>query len=386
MGGRFDRVRRRAAVIVAFASLGGATAAACSSRGSSASCGFGCGSDASTPTDGPSLLGTDAHPPAKALAIDPASSTLLVTVPSNPPSAQLAAKATYEDGSTRTVAASWTVDRYDIASIGTSTGLFVPTASVFGKATVTAKALGLTATTSVTVSLDATVNMSNVPAADGSLLASTTTPDPAVQSLAYPYDKTVFPEGLVPPQIMWNLGSPGDEYLLHFVAPSFDLSVLTTADPPSRFALSQTLWNSLVATAAGGSVTVELRRFSAGVAYLSATESWTIAAADLRGLVYYWSISQGQILAADPTVGTVTTVFTPGFYTQLGNPPPLEPADAGPPNNPPWENNGTGDRCVACHSVSKDGSTLTAVFSTGGSEGPLGFVGLQSTNINAIGD
>jgi hypothetical protein len=244
MGGRLDRVRRGAAVFVAFASLGGAAAAACSSRGSSSSCGFACGADASTATDARSLLGTDAHSPAKALAIDPSSSTLLVTVLSNPPSAQLTAKATYEDGSTGAVAASWTIDRYDIASIGTSTGLFVPNASVFGKATVTAKALGLTATTSVTVSLDATVNVSNVPAADGSQLASTTTPDPAVQSLAYPYDKTVFPEGLVPPQIMWNLGSPGDEYLLHFVAPAFDLSVLTTADPPSRFTLTQSLWNT----------------------------------------------------------------------------------------------------------------------------------------------
>jgi len=51
--------------------------------------------------------------------------------------------------------------------------------------------------------------------------------------------------------MMWDLGLPGDEYEVHLVAPDLDLAVLTTADPPSRFTMQQSLWNTFVGSAAG---------------------------------------------------------------------------------------------------------------------------------------
>jgi hypothetical protein len=386
-------MRRLAAVLAAaLAAAPAVGAASCSSNEHGGFCTGFCvdaaASDASSPPgdgprDGPPMFVGD-HGAPKSVSILPASSTLQVTNLSTLPDAQLTAQVLYTDGTTSTVAASWTVDRFDIASIGAGTGLVQPTGTVFGKVNVTAQAFGLTGTTTITVSLRTTANLSNIPSGDASQLASATTPDPAVTGLAYPYDQTVFPGGLVAPQMMWNLSSAGDEYLVHYVSPVFDLSVLTTADPPSRFTLPTSLWSSLTASVAGGKVTVTLSRLPAGgTAYLSATETWTIAAANLRGIVYFWSISQGAILQADPTTGQVTPVFDPGPFTLLGNPPPQNQSQA---KTPPWENNGTGDRCVACHAVSKDGSTLAATFSTGGSEGPSGYVGLQSRLVSAIGD
>jgi len=341
-------------------------------------------------TDGPTLFSDHGAP--KSLAVVPANSTLDVTDVTNLPNAKLTAQIAYTDGTTTTVSASWTLDRFDIASVGAGTGVVEPTGTVFGAVTVTASAMGLTGSTKLTVTLHATVNLSSVPAGDGMLLAGATTADPAVTSLDYPYDKTVFPRGLIAPEMMWDTGAAGDEYLVHYVAPVLDLSVLTTADPPSRFTLPQNLWDVLVASAAGSDVKVELRRMSPGAspqtAYLSATESWHVAAANLRGLVYYWSVGQGQILIADPTVGQATPAFTPGNYTLIGTPPPLNQGQA---QTPPWEPVGgmgptSGDRCVGCHAVSKNGSTLAAVFATGGSEGPAGYVGMQTQQVSAIGD
>jgi hypothetical protein len=346
-----------------------------------------------------SLLGAD-HGAPQTITITPANSTLAVTDLSNLPSETLSATLTYTDGTTASVQASWTVDRYDIASIGAGNGLVQPTGNVFGKVTVTAVAQGIQGSTTVTVTVQATINQSNLPAGDAAKLAAAVEADPAVTVLAYPYDKTVFPTGLVPPEMMWNLGSAGDEYEIHLVAPSLDLAVLTTADPPSRFTLTQAIWNTFVGTAAGGDATVELRRLSNGVAYLSVTQTWTIANADVRGLVYFWNVSQGQLLKADLTVGQVYPVFPPSsgqpgsnsdptgcgtLPCESGNPRALFP-EGGAFDTPPWEDNGAGNRCVACHSVSKDGSTLAATFATGGSAGPIGTIDLATTGINTIGN
>jgi hypothetical protein len=373
-----------AIVLVAFAS--------CSKDEGSTFCQSNCGSDGSTGDGNVPNFGSD-HGAPKGLTITPANPTLAVMDLKNLPSQPLTAQITFTDGTTANIAASWTIDRIDIASVGAGTGLVQPTGAVFGRATVTAQADGLKATTTVTVTVQATVNLDSVPNADVAQLAAASKTDPAVIGLAYPYDGTVFPKGLVAPEMMWDLGSPGDEYEVHITAPYLDLAIVTTADPPSRFTMPQPLWNTFVASAAGSDAKIELRRFSAGSAYLSAQQKWHIADANLRGLVYFWNISQGQLLKADLTIGQVSTVFSPGSSQFIcgsapcgsGNPRALNSGllpDAGTP----WEDNGLGNRCVACHSVAKNGNVLTGVFATGGSAGPLGFIDLSTTLINSIGD
>jgi hypothetical protein len=271
----------------------------------------------------------------------------------------------------------------DIASIDPNGGTLTPSGGTFGKVKVTAAAAGLTATTTIEVALSASIEGAGLGTGGEGQLQGATTPDPSVKALAYPYDATVFPRGLLPPELMWNGGSAGDAYLIHLTAPSFDLSIYANADPPSRFTMPTNAWNALTTTAAGGTAHVQVKRLSGGAAYASAAETWTVADANLRGTIYYWAINEGQIIQIDLGKGTNGVVFDSGPNTTLGNPAPI---NSGSPASPPWEDNGAGKRCVACHSVSKDGSTLTSVFARAGSQGPLGFYDFASASVRAISD
>jgi hypothetical protein len=344
------------------------------------------GSPGDGASDGPSFGGDGSHGVLTALIVTPANSTITVTNPMSPPTATLKAVATYADGSMGDVSASWTVDRFDIASIGAGSGIVTPTGGTFGLVTATATALGKTATAKIAVSLKESINPGNIAPGQQTSLDGATMADPGVTAFAYPYDATVFPEGLLPPEQQWNGGAAGDAYSLHYTGQSFDLTVYLKADPPSRTTLPVATWNSLTTTLAGqGSVSVELHRVSGANAYVSAKQTWHIANANLRGDIYYWAINEGQIYKIDLASGMRSPVFDSGPSASLGTPTPL---NSGAPDSPPWEDNGAGKRCVACHSVSKDGSTLVSVFSrsTPGSTGPAGFVSLATGTIADIAD
>jgi hypothetical protein len=359
-------------------------AAACGGSGSQGDNGFGGDSGLDGTTDGP-LFNADAnHGAVMSISVTPATTTLTVTDTTMPPTAQLSALAKYADGTTGPVDASWTVNRPDIAGVGAGTGLVTPSATTFGDVSVTATAGGQSAGASVTVKLLAKINPGNVSGSAQTALDGATTADPGVTAFAYPYDATVFPRGLLPPEQQWNGGAMSDSYSLHYTAPSFDLTVYLTADPPSRFTLPVAMWNTLTASAPGVDVAVALHRLSGSTAYVSASQSWHDA--NLRGIIYYWAINEGQIYAIDLAAGTRSPVFASGANTDLGTPAPL---NAGAPASPPWESNGVttaNTRCVACHSVSKDGSTLSSVFSRAGSSGPLGFVDIAASSITSISD
>ncbi len=97
----------------------------------------------------------------------------------------------------------------------------------------------------------------------------------------------------------------------------------------------------------------------------------------MRGSIYYWTVNTGQLMKIAPGAASPTLIFDSGDNTQLGT-----PAPAGYDNTmPPWATGGGGKRCVACHTVSKDGSTLAAIFEKNGSTAsPWGTLDLtQST-------
>src|SRR5206468_3235878 len=87
---------------------------------------------------------------------------------------------------------------------------------------------------------------------------------------------------------------------------------------------------------AGDPVLVSLSRYDAGakIAYASASESWTIAPASLRGAIYYWTASRVPVDS--------------GYLARL-------PVGAGAAPQPLNQK-----KCMGCHAVSADGSTLVA--------------------------
>jgi hypothetical protein len=341
--------------------------------------------DAAGPSDGPTFTSQDGGVPAAlSLSVAPSATTLVVTDLAALPSTTFVVTAKLADGTTAHGNASWSVDRLDIATVGAGDGVVTAAGTAFGTATVTASAFGLTAQATITIGLKTSMLETLVSAADQASLAGASASDPSVTAFAYPYDKTVFPLGVLAPELMWNGGGAGDVYLVHVTAANFDLAVFTNADPPSRYTLPPALWKALTVTAAGANVEVTLSRLSGASATTSARESWTIANANLSGSIYYWSIADGQILRLDVTTGAITPAFDSGSALTLGSPTPLVSAS---PAQPPWEDALPGDRrCVACHAVSKDGATLGAVFSRGNSAGPFGFVDVPSAQVKAIGD
>lgn len=323
-----------------------------------------------------------------ALAVDPASTALTVTDPKAPPSVALKAIATFSDGTHAELPASWSLDHYDVASVGAASGVVTATGNSGGKVTVTATVGTLTATAVVTVAINLTVHHDLLDPTDETALGAATTADKAVTDLLYPYDKTVFPKGLLGPDVMWNGGTSSDAYLLRIRGESLAVDYFTKAAPPSAITIDTALWNVITSTvtSAGtdGDISVELRRSNGGTAYVSAKRTFRIANANLRGTIHYWAVDRGEIMKINPGAMAPVSEFDAGPSNALGSPAPL---NSGAAPTPPWQDNGAGKRCVACHAVSKNGARLASTFSTPrGSTGPIGFVDVATSTVQSIGD
>jgi hypothetical protein len=283
------------------------------------------------------------------LTIDPAGKTIEivngdVTAPSA--SQTYTATATYTDGTTGDVAACvWSIDRIDLGSFVGSTFKASGTAGGTGK--ITCAAHGLTATTDVNVFLrDETDPGTGLDATDKKNLVASVTGDPTVTKLLYPYDKTVFPRGLSAPELMWNGASSSDVYALRMELPAMSYTSFFKATTPARASIAKESWTRLLDTAQPkDALKVTLYRMAGGAggtAFKSTTQSWTIAAANLKGTIYYWRINGGRVVRIKPGASA------PEDFLKT-----------------------TSGTCVACHSVAHDGSTMVASYEK---TGPLPWV------------
>ncbi len=292
---------------------------------------------------------------------------------------QFTATATYADKFSAPVSAAWSFDRLDIGLIDQSAGTLTPNGMLGGHGTVTATFMGLSASAGADVILHVSQNPAQLSTAQqGSFATPDTNPS---GTLLYPYDQTVFARGLLPPEILGSGGAAGDAYLVHLSETFFDAVYYLTADPPSRFAIPADTWTQLTTSNAGEPVTLDIERLSGGVVDQSMHETWTIAQGSLRGSIYYWTVNTGQLMKIAPGATTPTVIFDSGPADQLGT-----PAPTGYNNTvPPWSTGGNNKRCVACHTVSKDGSTLAAIFEKNGSTAsPWGTVDLSQASPSVV--
>ena len=247
------------------------------------------------------------------VTIEPADPKLIVEQGKAVPTAQLVAKV----GSNK-VSAKWTLDKGEYGAISAS-GLYTPSGKVGGKTTVTAYVGSLKGTTSVTVVLKlaqdgATKSNGNpgpggfggvggeglgqaVSAAVKALLAGTPTAAPKMTML-YPYDKTVWPTGILAPLLQWTpppAGS-GDGVLIELSSAYFSYrgsftrpSLLASGAAFVRHPIPQDVWRAATRSAAGGTLSLKLTVASSGAAYGPLLQSWTVANGRLKGTVYYQS-------------------------------------------------------------------------------------------------
>lgn len=331
----------------------GATSTTSGNGGSSPGSGGAGGGDASaTGTGGSDSVTVGTGNPQDAIvsvAIDPPEATVVVDDGVVPPPIAFTAVATLESGDTRELTdGEWSFDRIDIGGVVASTGAFEATGNAGGIGTLTFEVGDLSATAAITVRLAYELDPEAVPQATKDAFDGATVADPSMTSLAYPYDRTVFPRGLAGPRVQWNGGGAADVYRVRATSETFSLTTWVSAPPPSRFDFPQTpddLWKKLT-DSTSGDVTVSVQRFDGTQAYLPVTQTWTIAPAVLTGTVYYWEVNNGNVVR-------------------------LKPGDTAPEDflERPLDQNGQ-PRCVACHTAAKQGNRLVAAFD--GSASPWG--------------
>ncbi|MCA9595726.1 MAG: PD40 domain-containing protein [Myxococcales bacterium] len=365
------------AVVLVFAhACGGDEGGVAGGSGASSGTGGGAGSDSgsggSAGDAGPII--DSSTPQVESLTIEPASVTIDVTNGSSTPVA-LKAIAHYAGGTTAPVQADWSFDRVDLGIVSGS-GSLSAHGTKGGTGTVTATVGSQSATAGATINLHFDDNSANLSQADQDKFK---TPDANPSgTFLYPYDETVFARGILPPELMWSDGAAGDAYKIEIVDKNVTLTSYVNADPPSRYLMDKKWWEALTESSDGSPVSVKVQRLDGGgVAHQPMAETWSIAPGSLRGSIYYWAVNTGTLMKIAPGAGSPVPVFDPGPADQLGTPAPANYNNT----TPPWESGGNNKRCVACHTVSKDGSTIATVFEKKGSTAsPWGTVDLtQST-------
>ncbi len=306
----------------------------------------------------------------------------------------------------RPTAVAWGIDRGEVGKVGAGPspqGIFTPTGTTGGLVTVVAGLNGQTLKRQVFVQITSTQSgatageTGQVATTPGQLTAGggvggvggeglgamvtdtatltalqspTNNGQAQALSLLYPYDKTVFPRGLLAPLLQWSWTvGDADAIQIHLETTSKSYSWTGTFARPAilaqtggkfiRHPIPQDVWAMATNTAGGPSpnmmtdrLVVTLVVARAGQAYGPITETWTIAPARLAGTVYY--NSYGTQLVKNSTDND----FNGRQYgaAVLG----ITEGATGPSVVAGTASNLSGTGCRVCHVVSAGGSKLIA--------------------------
>lgn len=312
-----------------------------------------------------SALGDSGAVKPASLVLTPSAATVVVTG-AGPVTASFTLKGKLPSGALVDVLAqSIQFDRPDLATVAmptTSSGAIVatapPSSALYGgTGTLHVVYQGLSTTATLTVKVRLASYGPGLSASSPSVVAlgggaagavdagdggpgSALPPDPSA-SILYPYDGTVWPLGLTSPRVMWNAPATGDVYRVHYAEDVFTYDgYFTLAQLPAQAPLDQATWDQLTASNNAKSgpdpLAFALSRYDATKqkAFLTASETWTVAPQSLAGAIYYWSASAN---AQDVRVGHVSR-FRPGSGA---TPEPLYSGE-----------------CVGCHAVNAQGTVL----------------------------
>ncbi len=294
------------------------------------------------------------------------------------------------------VSAAWGVDLGNVATIAagpSSTGVLVPTGMAGGLVTVSAGFNGTTIQRQVFIKLVSSQNgptageTGQIPTAPGQITAGggvggvggtglgTTVTNPGTLSglgnpsttgaslglaFLYPYNKTVFPRGMLAPLIQWtwSLGS-ADAIEIQLNTTSGSFSYTGIFGPPAiltqlggsfiNMPIPQDVWNMATETAGGtDQLTLSLTLAKNGVGYGPISETWTIAPAHLSGVIYYQSYGTQLVQNYGGAVGGNGEFGGAILSIQPGATAPAVAAGT----------NAATSGCRVCHSVGAAGSML----------------------------
>ena len=306
-------------------------------------------------TDAPVFVG-DVSAPVGTLVIQPANPVINVTI-TNGNAAVAPVTFTALNNGTTQVAATWTLDRGELGNMIAASGLFTPSGSVAGVGKIIASYGGTIASTTVTILIKSTQNGGPLGAPNGGVggeglggpVDSTTTTtlqgpgtaptSPQQLSWLYPYDKTIWPRGILPPLLQWQTSLSATAVSIHLTEKYFDFQGFYSSPTAlTHQPIDQTAWKQALYSNTGDPLHVEVKLFQGGAVTGPITEDWTVAPGILRGTVYYDSYSSrlvgssnGAVLAIKPGAAA-PVIAVPGSET----------------------------KCLVCHEISGNGSTLIA--------------------------
>lgn len=282
--------------------------------------------------------GTDGTNTKVDLVLDPTSASLTVNGEGLPTQSF---KVTRE-GVDVTQSVAWTFERPDIGDIQAGS-TFTPTGDVGGKGELKARLGDAEGTATVSVYVHKTIiSVAITPEQRAALDNPSGGVDPKL-SLVYPNNETVFPLGVLAPEVMWGGGDADDLYKLTLTEEYYSYSEYFKEPPPSRHFMAEKHWENLSASGQGAEsdpVSVSLTRLHGASAFKPKTAVWHIAQGSLKGSVYYWElpdacgVNNGRILRVKPDSDQVDEFWKPG-------------------------------NCWGCHTVSRDGKTMMATYDTG---------------------
>ncbi len=328
------------------------------------------------------LTGQDGSVGQGTLAITPLAPVLTAVTGSPPPTQQFSATV----GGQATAGVGWAIDQGALGSID-KTGKFTATGTVGGVAKVSATTGSQTVSTTITVNLQTTDNGDpawsatpgdagaggyggvggNGPGAPPSggqttTLGCTPVADPSV-GILYPYDGTVWPQGLLAPLLQWNPGSHAfDSVYVHIQENNYEYKGYFAANTTGAFVnlpIPASAWNAMAFSNGGEKVQISLTFGQGSNAYGPYTESWTIAQATLQGTIYYNSYGTALVQNSDTAdkynqqYGAGTLAINPGATA-----PTLVAGINGPQGG-----SGPGG-CRVCHTVAANGQSLVTQAST----------------------
>lgn len=296
--------------------------------------------------------GSATHPLAGMITSD---SPTTITVSGKPTPVHLGVK--LDDGSTPSKI-NWSVDNVAIGSVGND-GVFTPNGYVGGVATVSATVGNGVATTTVTVNVDITrwcpqptaacvADNPNMLNPQDTTTVMTGGPDAQFRWL-YPYDKTVFPRGLAPPTLQFDGNNGTRAAYLTISAPHFSYHQYANLNDPLQVTMPPEIWKGLTLTAGPkDAVDVSVSKLAGNTGSGPLKQSWLIAPASING-VFYYSTYKNSMLTMPAGQGGIMRIPAGQSATVVVS------AGGGLPTNL-----NKGAQCTACHSVSANGSVMSA--------------------------
>ncbi len=230
----------------------------------------------------------------------------------------------------------WSVDDTKIGSIS-GDGVFHANGFVGGVVTISASVGTSSVSVLLTVNVDITSNLGQLSEADQALLvAGAATPVDAAYKFLYPYNGTVFPRGLAAP-LLQLAGAAASSTYTTLTAPHFSYKHFSGAASPIQITIPAPVWKGVTLTAGqSDDVTVAVSKNSDGQVSGPVAQSWRIAQASMKGIIYYNTYSSP--LTDDPN-----DVTKKGGILRIKAGGAAEVVMRG---------------CTVCHSVSANGSVL----------------------------